>query len=191
MQFDSADITGLVNSGSLKSVILHEMGHVIGFGTLWAQSAFTCLQNASTSSSVQDTYYSCPNGRAAFDSIGGTSYTGGNKVPVENCGPASPAGCGAGTVNSHWREPTFANELMTGYLNNGVANPLSLLTIASMQDFGYVVNYAAAEAYSQVFTAPRAVPFSGQQFEMKDDILHMPIYVVDLSGRVVRTIAPR
>jgi hypothetical protein len=61
-------------------------------------------------------------------------------VPVENTG-------GAGTRDSHWRESTFNNELMTGYLNNG-SNPLSRITVASLADIGYQVDISRADAYS-------------------------------------------
>jgi len=178
-------------------VILHEMGHVIGFGTLWGPPTppviADCLQLPSDSLNHLDTYFSCAKGRAAFDSIGGTTYTGaslsppgGNKVPVENCGASSPAGCGAGTANSHWREPVFGNELMTGWLNSGVANPLSLLTIAAQEDLGYTVNYAAADAYTHTFTAPAAA--RGPRTEMGDDLYHGPLYAVDDAGRILRVI---
>ena len=36
---------------------------------------------------------------------------------------------------------------MTGYIS-GTSNPLSIMTIGSLQDMGYRVNYAAANAYS-------------------------------------------
>ena len=96
--------------------------------------------------------------------MGGTTYTGGgssppagNKVPVENCGTSpyvSPV-CGGGTVNGHWREVVLGNELMTGYLNAG-SNPLSIASIAAQGDIGYTVNYAAADTYTHIFTAPPA-----------------------------------
>eukprot|EP01026_Neomeris_dumetosa_P012015 TRINITY_DN142348_c0_g1_i1.p3 TRINITY_DN142348_c0_g1~~TRINITY_DN142348_c0_g1_i1.p3 ORF type:complete len:128 (+),score=12.79 TRINITY_DN142348_c0_g1_i1:28-411(+) len=35
MQFDSADVDMMVENGTFSSVILHEMGHVLGIGTLW------------------------------------------------------------------------------------------------------------------------------------------------------------
>ena len=35
MQFDLSDMQGMVNDGSIDAIILHEMGHVIGIGTLW------------------------------------------------------------------------------------------------------------------------------------------------------------
>ncbi len=189
MTFDSADVATLVAQGSLNDVILHEMGHVLGFGSLWTQTQFNCLQNASAAGNVQDTYFSCLKAVAMFDSIGGTAYTGGNKVPVENCGPASPVDCGVGTVNSHWREPAFTNELMTGYLNSGVPNPLSPLTAASLEDIGYAVNYAGSDAYTHTFTLRTAGGAGVVAFG--NDVYRGPIYVVDPSGRVVRVIQPR
>ncbi len=191
MVFDTADAAGLIASGQLNNVIRHEMGHALGLGTVWPAvvggsiNGFNCVQNPSSAGNPVDTYYSCPSARAAFDSIGGTNYTGGNKVPVENC--AGIAGCGAGTYNSHWRESTFFNELMTGYLNNGTANPASVMTIASMEDLGYVVNYAAADSYSRTFflrAAVRALDLT-QVVDLSDDVYHGPVFVPGPGGRLV------
>jgi hypothetical protein len=60
-------------------------------------------------------------------------------VPVENKG-------GEGTVDSHWRDTVFGAELMTGFVNEG-GNPMSRLTIASLQDLGYEVNMDVAQPY--------------------------------------------
>src|SRR6267378_3264140 len=196
MVFDTADVATLIANGQLNTVILHEMNHVLGYGTLWNQSPNACmLLPSSPPGTIQDTYFGCPKARAAFDSMGGTSYTGGgssppagNKVPVENCGTSpyvSPT-CGAGTVNSHWREVVFDNELMTGFLNSG-NNPLSVLSIAAQEDLGYTVNYAGADAYSHIFMAPPAVG-GAPPLVLGDDIRHGPIYVVDATGTVVRVI---
>jgi hypothetical protein len=191
MTFDSADVAALNAVGSLNSVILHEMGHVLGFGTLWTQPQFDCLQDASTPpGTILDTYFSCPKAVAMFDSIGGTSYTGGNKVPVENCGPASPVPCGTGNVNGHWREPTFDEELMTGFLQPGVSNPLSRLSAAAMEDLGYGVNYAGSDNYIQIFTL-LAGASRESLLNLGDDIYRGPIYIVDRSGRIVEVIQPR
>ncbi|MEL6548600.1 MAG: hypothetical protein AAFQ82_28515, partial [Myxococcota bacterium] len=35
MEFDSADLSALDRLGRMEEVILHEMGHVLGIGTLW------------------------------------------------------------------------------------------------------------------------------------------------------------
>ena len=187
MMFDSADVASLASSGRLAATVTHEMGHVLGFGTLWMQAAFDCLQDPSSVGTPVDTYFGCAHGQAMFDSIGGTSYTGGMKVPVENCGPASPAGCGAGTINSHWREPVLTAELMTGYLENGVPTPLSRLSAAAMEDLGYAVNYAGSDPFLPTFS----LQLPGAQaagFLLGEDVYRGPLYVVDRTGRVVSII---
>src|SRR5206468_4913919 len=35
MRFDTADVANLESAGQFDEVILHEMGHVLGFGTIW------------------------------------------------------------------------------------------------------------------------------------------------------------
>ena len=40
MRLDSADVTTLEVAGTFDEVILHEMGHVLGIGSLWQVSGF-------------------------------------------------------------------------------------------------------------------------------------------------------
>ncbi len=181
MEFDSADMQSLINAGALSLVIKHEMAHVLGFGTFWPSGSFggvsglACLQLPTSSGNTKDTYYNCPQGLAYFDSIGGSSYTGGNKVPVENCATGVPTSCGDGTWNSHWRESVFNNELMTGYLNGG-ANPVSKMTIAQFIDMGYTgVDVTKAETYTQVFAAPSAFRLVSASIRMGNDA-RMPLF---------------
>jgi hypothetical protein len=61
------------------------------------------------------------------------------QVPVENSG-------GLGTVATHWREQVFGNELMTGFIA-AQGNPLSRITLGSLQDLGYSVVVQAADPY--------------------------------------------
>ena len=61
-------------------------------------------------------------------------------MPVENTG-------GPGTRDGHWRESVFRNELMSGFIA-APDNPLSRLTVASLQDLGYKVDLTKAEAYT-------------------------------------------
>jgi hypothetical protein len=173
MRFDEADMNGLEANGSLNAVILHEMGHVMGIGTLWSQLGL--LKNPSSGASVLDTYFSGANGIAGFDAIGGTGYTGGQKVPVENTG-------GPGTANGHWRESVLGKELMTGYLNSG-SNPLSVLTVRSLTDLGYLVNVAAADAYTLTFSLQGA---PGWKLDLGSDIWTGPRYTIDRQGRRTR-----
>ncbi len=128
MQFDSADVTGLESSGQLANTIIHEMGHIVGIGTVWTNKSV--LADAGTSNPT----YTGPAAIGAWRELGGSG-----NVPVENGG-------GPGTADSHWRETTFRTELMTGYLNS--SNQLSAMTAASLADLGYGVDIAGADAYS-------------------------------------------
>jgi hypothetical protein len=131
MQFDTADLAQLESSGGLIYTITHEMGHVLGIGTIWSTKGL--LSGAGGSNPI----FTGAQATAQYNAIFGTSATG---VPVENTG-------GSGTRDSHWRESTFNNELMTGWLNSGV-NPLSRVTVASLADLGYTVNINAADGYT-------------------------------------------
>jgi hypothetical protein len=131
MQFDTADLFRLETEAGLFPVILHEMGHVLGIGTLW--SLFGLLQGEGTANPI----FTGVNAMREFGTlINATTLI---PVPVANRG-------GAGTRDGHWREAVFGNELMTGFIGAG-NNPLSRLTIASLQDLGYGVSYDAAEPY--------------------------------------------
>jgi len=131
MAFDTADLKQMEKDGTLKDVITHEMGHVLGIGTIWSQKGV--LSGAGTSNPTFT-------GAAAKAEFGKLKGTGPAAVPVENTG-------GAGTRDSHWRESVFRNELMTGFVG-AANNPLSRMTVGSLQDLGYVVDFKAAEAYS-------------------------------------------
>ena len=126
----------------------------------------------------QDTHFDGNHAVVAFeDRLGGSSYTGGASVPVENTQG------GQGTRDGHWRETIFVAELLTGFLNSGVANPLSLLTIASLADLGLAVNPDGADTYNQVFTAPGALY---RTIALGDDIWRGPLYTVSPTGVIRR-----
>lgn len=189
MKFDSVDIHGLITGGTLNAVVLHEMSHVLGFGTLWGPPSppvvADCVQSLSTPpGTINDTYFSCPKAQAEFDSIGGGNYTGGNAVPVENCGtsPYVYPACTTGTVNGHWRQVVFGNELMVGFLP---ANPqLSMVTIAAQEDLGYTVNYAAADPYTHTFSVSPIVPVP--VVNLGADIWKGPLAAISPGGTLVR-----
>ena len=179
MQFDSADVVSLIAGGSFGLVIQHEMGHVLGFGTMWQSD--NLLADPSGCDSTQDPHFVGLQGLAAFDRIGGRNYVASAKVPVENHG--SP-----GTCDSHWRESVFKNELMTGFLNVG-SNPLSVETVASLGDLGYLVTYSAADPY--VLSVAQVRGGATQAVVMQNDVLRLPIRVLDRAGRVVGTLPRR
>lgn len=135
MEFDTGDLERMEKDGSLEDVIVHEMGHVLGMGTLWEQMGL--LEGAGTA----NPRFTGTNAMSEFAALAGLDEP--TPVPVENRG-------GAGTREGHWRESVFANELMTGFLNIG-PNPISRVTIAALQDMGYQVNLDAA---AQSFELP-------------------------------------
>jgi hypothetical protein len=130
MSFDTADLAKMESDGTLVDVITHEMGHVIGIGTIWDKKKV--LAGAG---SVNPTF----TGAQAKKAYGELKHKRAAAVPVENQG-------GPGTQDSHWRESVFRNELMSGFIA-AAGNPLSKLTVASLQDLGYVVDMDAAEPY--------------------------------------------
>lgn len=130
MSFDSADLAAMEADGTLRDVITHEMGHVLGIGTVWTRKKL--LKGAG---GVNPTF----RGTSAMAEYGKLKKTTATPVPVENTG-------GVGTRDSHWRETIFKNELMTGFVG-GKPNPLSRVTVASLKDLGYVVDLAKAEKY--------------------------------------------
>lgn len=119
MNFDTADLASLETNGSLFSVILHEMAHVIGFGSLWELNDLTVNGSGHYTGSAALSWYQSECDASA-------TY-----VPVELDG-------GGGTRNKHWDE-TWAcgkKELMTGWLHTPTT--LSMATIASFEDLGYI-----------------------------------------------------
>lgn len=130
---DSADLADLEARGLLEATVTHELGHVLGFGTLWSQ--FGLVTGAGDGAHCgSNPQYIGPNAVREWQGYGGAG-----NVPLETVG-------GLGTCDSHWRESVFGDELMTGFIDT--ATPLSRVTVGAMQDLGYTVNYEAADRYS-------------------------------------------
>ena len=103
---------------------LHEIGHVLGFGTIWEDLGF--YHNPPDG----DEHFNGPLATAAFDDAGGWDYTG-KKVPVSSDG-------------GHWRVPLLSGELM----GPGGGGALSAITAQSMADLGYGVDATQADPYT-------------------------------------------
>ena len=180
MRLDTADLDTLATEGLLGDVILHEMGHVLGIGSLWDRMGL--LEDA-TDFGGTDPHFTGTGAIAAFNDAGGTAYSAGAKVPVENMG-------GQGTADAHWRESVFGNELMTGFIRAG-QNPLSAVTVESLADEGYLVNALGADPYSLVpAPALRAGPLA-PAISLSNDVLRVPIGVVGEGGRIEEYVRPK
>uniref|UniRef100_A0A7S3DPL2 Uncharacterized protein n=1 Tax=Entomoneis paludosa TaxID=265537 RepID=A0A7S3DPL2_9STRA len=127
MTFDSDDIAKMLLDGTYKDVIVHEMGHVLGLGTMWEY-------NGLHSGRENDPVYRGINAQREYTNYG---FPGKLEVEVDH---------GEGTAGGHWDEECLRSEIMTG-----MADPVmqfSKITVGGMEDLGYKVDYTAADQYS-------------------------------------------
>jgi Leishmanolysin len=129
LKLDIVDVASMRIDGTLAAVILHEIGHVLGIGTLWKTNG---LINATQASCP----YSGTNANREYSSL-----TGCSRVPIEAIG-------GDRTNCSHFDDYCLQTELMTGVISS--TNPLSKITVAALQDVGYTaVDYKKADSYTR------------------------------------------
>ena len=110
---------------------------------------------------------------AAFDAVGGSAYAGA-KVPVEN----DTGRYGRGALDTHWRESVFGEELMTTavVLADG-SEPLSLVTVAALEDLGYQVDRSKAQPYQlpSVSSLRQTASDPAQVVHLRNDVRQGPI----------------
>ncbi len=178
MVVDTADVGG--SGGALEEIVIHEIAHVLGFGGLWNVQGGdnTGPYQLREGSDTDDPFFTGPFAIDRFLAIGGSGYDG-EPVPVANQG-------GDGTRNAHWRESVFGTELMTGFINPSVDNPLSVVSIASLADQYYAVDTGAADSFQLSTTSSLVLGASGTAIELGDDRLRVPLFGVTPSGHVRR-----
>ena len=140
--------TGYERNGVLLTVMLHELGHTLGF-TKWVWEERYLLWNPSRDNPGADTYFSGWRARSSFNlAAHGRAYRG-RRTPVENAGVENPGEgeMGANANDSHWRESVFGNEIMSSLADSWRGAPLSDITIRAMEDLGYEVDRSQADPY--------------------------------------------
>ena len=138
-------------SDLLRVAMVHELGHVLGFGRHdlpWTDM----LALPSWCTPGEDTHFTGQQALRAFEKAGGRYDRDG--VPVEH------AGIGRDT---HWRESVFGNEIMTIGREPGVRQVLSAVTVQALGDLGYKVDPSRAEPY-RVPAGSRKVVASGSRW---------------------------
>lgn len=135
MQFDAVDLDRMPID-DVKAIILHEMGHVLGLvGTNGGCTSACDPQNSS-----QQGVYQCQLATDEYQAL-----APGELLFLENRG-------GLGTACGHWEEDTFrtgvSSEIMTGFFEANLFQPLSLVTVAAIDDIeGYEVDYCGADVW--------------------------------------------
>ena len=124
--------------GNTPVVASHELGHVLGIGTLQNWEDFVRTSG--------DPHFGGPLAIAAFEDAGGRGYSGA-KVPLQGV-----------FDTTHWRVPVLQSELM-GPSGGGL---LSAITVQALADMGYGVDVSQADEYTLPGTA--AAPNSGGTF---------------------------
>jgi hypothetical protein len=138
MAFDSDDLGFLEANGKFEETVLHEMGHVIGIGSVWGLADL--IVEPSIGHPGANTRFIGSNAAQAYVDLNGVGFPG--AVPVENNGVS-------GSADAHWRESVFGIELMSPSITGTESSlPMSAITVASLHDLGvYAVNDAAADNF--------------------------------------------
>ena len=182
---DTADLTRIGTEG-LRRTVVHEIAHVLGYGTsdqwlgLLRNSAVEYEKNNPDAEELPDTHFVGTAAVSAFDELlAGATYSGA-RVPVEN----DTEEYGIGGLDGHWREAVFGDELLTATISADpqVSQPLSKVTIASLADLGYRVDYTKADSYSLPSTSRSLLRAQSAQdeFNLGDHIRRGPVIMVDV-----------
>lgn len=125
---DIADINLLSINDGLFLVFVHEIGHVLGFGTLWTYNKI--YENGTGK------YFGCQGLHSYWQLY---TRTDDNYIPVEQDG-------NYGTIDAHWDELGYKdlanrpmkNEIMTGFIST--ESYLTKMTVSSMHDIGFKIS---------------------------------------------------
>lgn len=125
----------------LRDIMIHELAHVFGFGTLWEPLEFSftdgskLLAGKTLINRTNATYRADSYAGWAYGDLVGT-FTG-TAVPIEP------------QIFFHWDETRFDTELMTPFAEApGTPMPLSSLTLGALRDLGWSVNFGAVQPYT-------------------------------------------
>jgi hypothetical protein len=129
MVLDSSDIDDMIRTNQIESILLHEMAHALGFGLRPIWESFGLLE-------VDKSVYKGGQANEEWTKISGCSIPS-STVPLND--------------TLHWSEACLGDELMTAIFPDPVSGripPLSSITIGSMADLGYSVNFDCADPYT-------------------------------------------
>ena len=141
----------------LEYIVLHEMGHAVGFGTIWG--LYDVLSPADNI--YLPYYWKGINGNRGYSEIGGV---GSPEVDL---------------IRNHWKESLHKSEIMTSNLGTGPVY-FSKMTIRAMQDIGFQVNTSEADVY--IHGTRRRLRGVDDKYESDIDLKNakqVPIYMIN------------
>jgi hypothetical protein len=150
--FDSLDIPYLTSPDVdlWYEVVLHEMLHVLGVGTIWEPLGLVAPTDNNTKTewvftgeNALSQYLSNSTPKDLIED-GWLDGDGDKDVDINDVDGVPIQQYADGSAGGHWLEPAFGDELMTPYLNGSAT--LTDLTLASLIDLGYTIDETALVA---------------------------------------------
>ena len=116
----------------LDDLIQHEVGHVLGIGTMWNRGPFRTMFEGTFQS--PDPIFFGPNALLAFERLSRAHRFSGRRIPVEE-----------GALG-HWRLNAFSSEVMAPALTTAPQGT-SAITVGVLADLGWTVEPEAYDDY--------------------------------------------
>ncbi|CAB9515745.1 PKD domain containing protein [Seminavis robusta] len=159
MEFDGLDLDAM-STNDVKLIILHEMGHVLG---LVGTTSGRCTNACDSTNPLEQTQYACAGAANEYEAIAP------GELFLENNG-------GMGTACGHFEERSFrsfqSSEIMTGFFEADLFQPISSVTVAALQDIGYEVDFCGADIWpADDETIKRFVVYKASQEMDMDTVL--------------------
>ena len=185
MTFDEDDLAMLATKGLLQATITHEMGHVLGIGTLWSFKRMT-VGTCDPNTGVRIAQSLLHRGLRAP----GLPYRAWCRRRLDRFARSrsremARASTEHGTVIRASR--SSCNELMTGYIDP-ISNPLSAVSASFLRDLGLQVNDLAVDPYTVPWGLPALRMKAPGGVQLNEMQVNPPIHMMDRNGRTTRII---
>ena len=150
-------------STDVKALIIHEIGHILG-AVSTSRTGRRCAPDCHASNGFNATWNgtACPRALEEYANLGLKTQVHGFPLLVQNI--TEPGMRYPGNACGHWHDCSLtiwpsiddcygnwngviAREIMSWSLRPGIESPLSTVTIALLEDFGYTVDYSAADPW--------------------------------------------
>jgi hypothetical protein len=150
---------GSLSLEDTTALLIHELAHVLGLGTLWEPLNFRANDGSIVPIGTR------PNGGSLIDRTSqqymADSYAGWVYGELlAQAGRSETVVATAVPIDaqfSHWAEDIFQSESLTPVApNSGQFAPVSQLTLAALKDLGWAVNFGVAQDYSLPAPSPVA-----------------------------------